>query len=100
MGIMENGNMEKTMKSGTKTVEVSRSFSRKVQIAQYEPIEFFSARKVECAIEEAGEWGKRLVAECVAEVERDIEQYRIVTAKQKEAAQLELDGLPPGINDF
>ena len=58
-------------------MELARSFSWKVQIAKYEPMYFFSSRKVECEEGEAAKKGKKLIAECVAEVERDIEAYRL-----------------------
>ena len=34
-------------------IEVSRSFSKKVQVKQYEPVEFFCAAKVEVDVHEA-----------------------------------------------
>lgn len=71
-------------------IEISRSFSRKIQLKQYEPAEFFASRKVECDEKEAEEWGKRLIAECIAEVERDIESYKKVP--DPEAASPEAKG--------
>ena len=41
-------------------IKISRSFSKKVQIAQFEPIESFCAAEMECEESEAGEIARKL----------------------------------------
>ena len=58
--------------------EISRSFSRKVQVKQYEPVEFFCAAKAEVeTIEDIKATSQLLSAFVKDEVEKSIAQLRI-----------------------
>lgn len=58
-----------------KTIEVARSYSRKVQVVKFEDMrDFFASRKAECAPEEAAEVSDWLFEECVKDVDRAIEK--------------------------
>jgi hypothetical protein len=50
-------------------IEVSASYSQKLQINAYEPIEVFAALKQQCPKSRAGEVWKELYAICKAQVE-------------------------------
>lgn len=60
-----------------KTVEVCRSFSYKLNLANhggpaYESADFFASRKIQCASEDA-EWvSQQIYEECVAEVRASV----------------------------
>ena len=62
------------------TVEVCRSFSRKLNLAnyggqQYESADFFASRKVECSTDDAARVSAQLYDECVAEVRESMAAY-------------------------
>ncbi len=72
-------------------VHVARSFSRKIQIVQFEPIDFFCSLSLECYAEDAGEKSQQAIEWCKNEVQRDIKAYKaslaepIPTSKQPAA---------------
>ena len=79
-----------------KTIEVARSFSQKVQVKQYEPIEFFCSVKAEVPLEELESISDTLDVFCQAEVEKSVKQFlspagRPPTPKEAQALQEEVD---------
>lgn len=78
--------------------EISRSFSRKIQIEQYEPVEIFSSYKGELDGTETPEQIKQFSAQLYVLAEKDVreEQERIQKAKIQEK---HLGGEPPFKND-
>ncbi len=67
-------------KPEARTVEVCRSFSRKVNLENYggprfENVDFFASRKMQCAADDA-EWvSQQIYEECVQEVHESIRVY-------------------------
>ena len=61
--------------SEPKMIEVVRSFSRKVNLGQYESADFFCSRKEECAAEDAARVSQHLFDFCRAEVEKDVQKF-------------------------
>ncbi len=62
------------------TVEVCRSFSRKLNLSnyggqQYESADFFASRKITCAAEAASWVSQQIFEECVAEVQESMAAY-------------------------
>jgi len=57
-------------------IEVTRSFSRKLNLGNYQTADVFSSRKTQCSKAEEEEIGLELYAMCLRDVERDIEDYR------------------------
>jgi hypothetical protein len=55
--------------------EIARSYSRKVNLGNYETIDIFCSRKEEVPMSEAEETSKRLFEFCRAEVEKNIGDY-------------------------
>ena len=81
-----------------KIVEISRSFSRKIQIEQYEPVEIFASYKGELDGNESDEEIKHFSTRLYILAEKDVreEQERIQKAKIQEK---HLGGEPPFKND-
>lgn len=81
-----------------KITEISRSFSRKIQIEQYEPVEIFSSYKGELDGNESDEEIKQFSNRLYVLAEKDVreEQERIEKAKIQEE---HLGGEPPFKND-
>lgn len=82
--------MEKPIQS------VTRSYSRKIQLKQYEPIEFFSSRTYqwfdeEPTIKEVREVSAELYQECVTEVEDEINAIRPKVGGGLEEANMDLE---------
>lgn len=77
-----------------KIIEISRSFSRKIQIEQYEPIEIFASYKGELDGSETPEQIQQFSAHLYALAERDVreEQKRQETIKTRKE---ELSGESP-----
>lgn len=81
-------------------IEIARSFSKKIQLKQYEPIEFFCSAKAEVEIKELGtstgirnavEASEELDRICQAEVQKSANKFRNVDhTKSKDV----------GIDDF
>jgi len=72
-------------------VEIARSFSYKLNVAQYggnqyESRDFFCSEKAECAIEDAPEVSAALYMFCRNEVLKSVSDYLRDLRKQKEAA--------------
>jgi len=53
-------------------MKIIRSYSRKVQVKQYEPVEVFCAAEMECKEEESVGIARKLSQFCYDEVERDL----------------------------
>ena len=74
-------------------VEVCRSFSRKLNLAnyggqQYESADFFASRKVECAAEDVASISAQIYEECVVEVREAMAAYiEEMRTKQKMRAK-------------
>lgn len=68
-----------------KIVEISRSFSRKIQIEQYEPVDIFSSYKGELDGTESEEEIKKFSHDLSALAQRDVmeEQERIERMKSQ-----------------
>lgn len=66
-----------------KTIEISRSFSKKWQEQQYQPIEFFASVKKEVEEEEVEKESKRLSEMVVRMVEEDLNAYKEKVEKIK-----------------
>jgi hypothetical protein len=67
-------------KPEAQTVEVCRSFSRKLNLAnyggaQYEAADFFASRKLSCNVEDAGWVSQQIFEECVHEVQASMAAY-------------------------
>lgn len=60
-------------------LEISRSFSRKKQIRQFEPIDVFCSAKTEFEgeLEEAAEISNQLYEFCVGQVTADIDRFAL-----------------------
>lgn len=58
-----------------KPIEISRSFSQKIQIREYEPIEFFCSVKAEILFDGYEQTSKMLDNICQEEVEKSIKIY-------------------------
>ena len=56
-------------------LEISRSFSRKLQVKQYEPAEFFASYKTECEEKDAEKISQELFELCRRDVEASAEKY-------------------------
>lgn len=78
--------------------EISRSYSRKIQIEQYEPVEIFASYKGELDGNETPEEIKQFSIRLYVLAEKDVreEQERIEKAKIQEE---HLGGEPPFSND-
>ena len=82
---------------GHMKIEVSRSFSRKLQVRQYEPIEFFCSAKVEAEVINNGDsymefWSGKLDTFVQSEVEKSAAKFRKVdTDKIKDVAKDEAE---------
>jgi hypothetical protein len=67
-------------KPDKREVEVCRSFSRKLNLAnyggaQYESADFFSSRKLTCYVEDQPWVSQQLFEDCVAEVQASMAAY-------------------------
>lgn len=67
-------------KPDARTVEVCRSFSRKLNLANYggaayESADFFSSRKMECSQDDVSWVSQQLFEECVEEVRQSMAAY-------------------------
>ncbi len=62
--------------SEDKKIEISRSFSRKIQVSQYEPAEFFASYKSDCLLKDAEKVSKELYALCKRDVEHSVDKFR------------------------
>lgn len=62
-------------KSTKSMVEIGRSFSRKVNIGNYQTLDFYASAKAEAPIEEMDSTSELLFSFCKKEVEHSIEQY-------------------------
>lgn len=76
-----------------KTIEVCRSFARKINLAtyggpQYESADFFASRKLECNEDESAWVSQQLFEECIAEVAESVNAY-VAAMKSKIAARSE-----------
>ncbi len=67
-----------------KIIEVARSFSRKVNLGNYETADFFCSAKEETTRQQAKKTSKRLHDFCRGEVEKAVEEYQEETAQPKE----------------
>ncbi len=63
-------------KTKQKLVEIARSFSRKVNLGNYEVADFFCSEKREVPLEEAEKTSEELFIFCRAEVEKSVEEYK------------------------
>lgn len=74
-------------------IEISRSFSRKVQIKQFEPVEVFCSAKAEVDPKNAEEASKRLFSFCKSEVINSITEIKEKGVERKDDAResVELD---------
>lgn len=68
-----------TVAPGTMT-DISRSFSYKLNVGNYESRDFFCAQKVECRIEDAEDISDRLYQFCRSQVMRAVNDYMAVQA--------------------
>jgi hypothetical protein len=59
-----------------KPIEISRSFSQKVNLGNYETVDFFCSMKATCDESEVEPVGRSLLKKCLYQVERDIEAYQ------------------------
>lgn len=57
-------------------VQVARSFSRKIQIVQYQPVDFFCSLSLQCYAEDAAVKSQQAVEFCKKQVQADISAYR------------------------
>lgn len=57
-------------------VEISRSFSFKLNLGNYENVDFFCAEKAEVPGKDADAMSEKLYAFCKAQVERDVALYK------------------------
>ena len=74
------------------TVEVCRSFSRKINLQvyggnAYESADFFASRKMECSAEDAGWVSQQIYEECVEEVREAMRLY-IEDMKSRKGAKI------------
>jgi hypothetical protein len=58
--------------------DISRSFSYKLNVGNYESRDFFCAQKVECRIEDAEDISDRLYQFCRSQVMRAVNDYMAV----------------------
>lgn len=58
-----------------KLTEVARSFSYKLNAGNFESRDFFCSQKIECPLEEAGEWSQKLFEFCKSQVMADVDKY-------------------------
>ena len=77
-----------------KTIEVCRSFSYKLNLANhggpsYESADFFASRKMECAEPEAAWVSQQLYEECVAEVRGAVRAFIETMQSRKRAGREE-----------
>ena len=70
-------------KKPQKIIEVARSFSRKVNLGNYETADFFCSAKEETTKQQAKKTSKRLHDFCRGEVEKAVEEYKEETALEK-----------------
>lgn len=69
-------------------VEITRSFSYKLNVGNYESRDFFACQKAECALDEAEEISERLHAFCKAQVMRAVREYQQEAAAQFSARKV------------
>lgn len=53
------------------TIEITKSFDKKIQIKQFEPVSFFCSMHATCELDKAEEVGKMLFEECKKQVLAD-----------------------------
>ncbi len=70
--------------TANKLVEVTRSFSRKLQLGNYESIDIFCSYKTECTPEEAAQASESAYAFCRREVMRGVKEQRKKMARIEE----------------
>lgn len=63
-------------------VEITRSFSYKLNVGNYESRDFFCAQKAECSIDDADEVAERVHAFCKTQVMRSVREYQQEVAAQ------------------
>ena len=68
-----------TLPPETKT-EITRSFSYKLNVGNYESRDFFCSQKAECSIEDAPDISDRLYQFCKSQVMRAVDDYMAVQA--------------------
>ena len=66
-------------------VEITRSYSYKLNVGNYESRDFFCAQKAECSLDEAEEVSERVHAFCKAQVMRAVRDYQQEAAAQVSA---------------
>lgn len=69
----------------SKTVEVCRSFSYRLNLGNYEHADFFASRKIQCAAEAAGWVSETIYEECVEEVRSAIRHFQSTRKERKTA---------------
>ncbi len=65
-------------------VEISRSFSYKLNVGNYESRDFFCAQKAECAADDAIEVSAALYHFCRSQVLQAVKEYRAELAQQQQ----------------
>ncbi len=66
-------------------VEIARSFSYKLNVAQYESRDFFCSQKAECLIEDADEVSADLNEFCMDQVMAAVKEYVAEMRRRKTA---------------
>lgn len=79
------------------TIEICKSFDRKVQVKQFEPASFFCSMKTTCDITQAEEVGRQLYEACRKQVESDMVEFlKLMFPERYEKT----DGDPAKIEDI
>ena len=65
-----------------KLCEITRSYSYKLNVGNYETRDFFCSQKIECELSEAAETSKRLYEFCKSEVSNAVREYKDAIGKK------------------
>ena len=82
-------------KKPQKIIEIARSFSRKLNIGNYETVDHFCSAKEETTKQQAKKTSKRLHDFCRGEVEKAVEEYQEETAQPKEEKPVTYEKISP-----
>lgn len=74
-------------------VEITRSFSYKLNVGNYESRDFFCSQKAECALEDAALTAEALHAFCRAQVMQAVREYRENAAAEDRKVQTRIEQL-------
>lgn len=78
-----------------KLTEIARSYSQKLNIGNYQSVDFFCSQKMEVPIDEAEETSRALFAFCKHQVEYDMAQYIKINQPESEKV-IDLDEVYKG----